>query len=57
MYDRRRRQVAKIRRKEAVGGVGLGDDVFKLVVEQSEMDSTIGMALVILLEQMFGSRR
>ena len=57
VYDRRRRQVAEIRRKEAVGGVGFGDDVFRLVMEQSKLDSVVGMALVILLEQMFGSRR
>lgn len=52
VYDDRRRQVAEIKRKEAVFGV----DVFRLVV-QPELDSAIAMALVILLEQMYGSRR
>ncbi|KAG9443382.1 hypothetical protein H6P81_014722 [Aristolochia fimbriata] len=57
VYDvEKRRPVAEVRRKEAVGGVAFGLDVFRLVV-QPELDATVAMALVILLEQMFGSRR
>lgn len=59
VYDhKKRRHVAEIRRKEAtVGGIRipLGLDVFRLVILQPhEMDSTVAMALVILLDQMFG---
>ncbi|XP_068644484.1 protein LURP-one-related 8-like [Aristolochia californica] len=56
VYDDKRRPMAEIRRKEAVGGVAFGQDVFRLVV-QPELDAAFAMALVILLEQMFGSRR
>lgn len=57
VYDERRRAVAEIKRKEAAGpGVAFGVDVFRLVV-QPELDPAVGMAVVILLEQMFGSRR
>ncbi|KAI3750584.1 hypothetical protein L2E82_21257 [Cichorium intybus] len=58
VYDDKRRPVAEIKRKEAVGGVAFGGDVFRLVV-QPEIDSTVAMALVVLLDQMFGgsSRR
>lgn len=57
MYDGDRRQVAEIKRKEpGVGGVAFGVDVFRLVV-QPEMDAAVAMALVILLDQMFGSSR
>lgn len=57
VYDERRRVVAEIKRKEAAGaGVAFGVDVFRLVV-QPELDPAVGMAVVILLEQMFGSRR
>ena len=52
VYDDKRRRVAEIKRKEAVGGVAFGGDVFRLVV-QPEIDSTIAMALVLLLDQMF----
>lgn len=52
VYDDSRRQVAEIKRKEAV----FGADVFRLVV-QPELDPAIAMALVILLEQMYGSGR
>ncbi|KAI3770948.1 hypothetical protein L6452_02096 [Arctium lappa] len=46
-----------IRRKEAKGGtVALGVDVFCLVV-QHLIDPAIAMALVIVLDQMFGSSR
>uniref|UniRef100_A0A7N0RAT2 Protein LURP-one-related 8 n=1 Tax=Kalanchoe fedtschenkoi TaxID=63787 RepID=A0A7N0RAT2_KALFE len=59
IYDRDRRHVAEIKRKEAaVGGADFGTDVFRLVV-QPEMDSSVAMAVVILLDQMFeaSSRR
>ncbi|KAJ0842804.1 putative tubby-like protein [Helianthus annuus] len=58
VYDDKRRCVAEIKRKEAVGGVALGGDVFRLVV-QPELGSTVAMALVVVLDQMFGgvSRR
>ncbi|KAI3750586.1 hypothetical protein L2E82_21260 [Cichorium intybus] len=58
VYDDKRRRVAEIKRKEAVGGVAFGGDVFRLVV-QPEIDSTVAMALIVLLDQMFGgsSRR
>lgn len=56
VYDERRRCVAEIKRKEAAGGVVLGGDVFSLVV-QPEMDTSVAMALVILLDQMFGSSK
>ncbi|PIA59721.1 hypothetical protein AQUCO_00400547v1 [Aquilegia coerulea] len=55
VYDEKKRVVAEIKRKETVAGVSFGGDVFRLVV-QPDMDSTVAMALVILLEQMFGSR-
>ncbi|KAF9592624.1 hypothetical protein IFM89_016272 [Coptis chinensis] len=55
VYDEKRKVVAEIKRKESVGGVSFGVDVFRLVV-QPEMDSTVAMALVILLDQMCGSR-
>lgn len=53
VYDEKRRRVAEIKRKEAVEGVSFGGDVFRLVI-QPEIDSTIAMALVVLLDQMFG---
>ncbi|XP_043698690.1 protein LURP-one-related 8 [Telopea speciosissima] len=56
IYDERRRCVADIRPKEAVGGVAFGVDVFRLIV-QPELDTTVAMALVILLDQMFASKR
>ncbi|XP_039114628.1 protein LURP-one-related 8-like [Dioscorea cayenensis subsp. rotundata] len=55
VYDERRQLVAEIRRKEAVGGVGFGGDVFRLVV-QPGLESAVAMAVVVLLEQMFGSK-
>ncbi|KAI3994055.1 hypothetical protein MKX01_012312 [Papaver californicum] len=51
-----KRLVAEIQRKEAKAGVSFGNDVFKLIV-QPQIDSTVAMSLVILMEQMFGSRR
>ncbi|KAK7350345.1 hypothetical protein VNO77_08867 [Canavalia gladiata] len=54
-YDNNRRKVAEIKRKEAVvGGVAFGSDIFRLIV-QPEMDTTLAMAFVILLDHMFGS--
>ncbi|XP_072983689.1 protein LURP-one-related 8-like [Typha latifolia] len=56
VYDETRRQLAVIRRKEtATGGVAIGLDVFRLVVEPG-VDVSFAMAIVILLDQMFGSR-
>ncbi|KAJ6739775.1 PROTEIN LURP-ONE-RELATED 8-LIKE [Salix koriyanagi] len=42
--------------KESVGGVAFGVDVFRLIVDP-EMDTSVAMAMVILLDQMFGSAR
>ncbi|MCL7050625.1 hypothetical protein MKW94_029650 [Papaver nudicaule] len=57
VYDNRKRLVAEIQRKEAAkGGVSFGGDVFRLIV-QPEIDPTVAMSLVIVMEQMFGSRR
>ncbi|CAI0421816.1 unnamed protein product [Linum tenue] len=59
MYDSKRRIVAEIRQKEAAcgGGVAFGFDVFRLIVRPDMMDTSLAMALVILLDQMFGSSR
>ncbi|GMH05268.1 hypothetical protein Nepgr_007108 [Nepenthes gracilis] len=58
VYDNKRRCVAEIRKKEAaVGGVALGEDVFRLIVRRPYIDTALAMALVILLDQMFGSSR
>ncbi|EXC35208.1 Protein LURP-one-related 8 [Morus notabilis] len=55
VYDQKRRRVVEIRRKEAaVCGVALGGDVFRLLVEP-QFDTAVAMALVIILDQMFGS--
>ncbi|KAL2557613.1 Protein LURP-one-related 8 [Forsythia ovata] len=55
MYDENRRQLAEIKPKEAaVRGVSFGMDVFRLIV-QPEFDMTIAMAILIILDQMFGS--
>ncbi|KAD4584545.1 hypothetical protein E3N88_22146 [Mikania micrantha] len=58
VYDDKRRRVAEIKRKEAVGGVAFGGDVFRLVV-LPEIDSAVAMALLVVLDRMFGgsSRR
>ncbi|KAG6489540.1 protein LURP-one-related 8-like [Zingiber officinale] len=53
VYDEGRRVVAEVRRKETVGGVALGEDVFRLVVEL-DFDACLAMAVVIVLDQMFG---
>ncbi|XP_009605860.3 protein LURP-one-related 8 [Nicotiana tomentosiformis] len=56
VYDQKRRPVALIKRKEeAVRGVAFGIDVFRLVVQPEEIHPSMAMALVILLDQMFGS--
>lgn len=56
VYDEKRRMVAEIKQKEAVGGVAFGIDVFRLIVGP-KMDTSIAMAIVILLDQMFGSSK
>lgn len=56
VHDGKRRIVAEIKKKEAVGGVAFGVDVFRLIV-YPEIDTAVAMALVILLDQMFGSSR
>lgn len=57
VYDDKRRRVAEIKRKEAVGGLVFGSDVFRLIVHEpgSRIESAVAMSLVIILEQMFGS--
>ncbi|KAI3742805.1 hypothetical protein L1987_60501 [Smallanthus sonchifolius] len=52
VYDDKRRRVAEIKRKEAVEGATFGGDVFRLFVHH-EIDSTVAMALVVVLDQMF----
>ncbi|KAI3682794.1 hypothetical protein L1987_83043 [Smallanthus sonchifolius] len=53
VYDDKRRCVAEIKRKEAVGGVTYGGDVFRLFVQPDQIDPTVAMALVVILDQMF----
>lgn len=55
VYDQKKRRMAEIKRKEEVGGVAFGVDVFRLVVVEPEMDPAVAMSLVILLDQMFAS--
>lgn len=56
VYDEKRRLVAEMKRKEAMGGkVTLGLDVFHLVVYEPYIDSPTAMAIVIILDQMFES--
>ena len=57
VFDDKRRLVAEIKRKEAVGGVAFGTDVFRLIVQPDSIRTDFAMALVILLDQMFGSSR
>ncbi|XP_039014252.1 protein LURP-one-related 8-like isoform X2 [Hibiscus syriacus] len=57
VYDDSRRLVAEIKKKEAVKGVAYGTDVFRLVVQPGHIRTDFSMALVILLDQMFGSSR
>ncbi|KAG1365592.1 Protein LURP-one-related 8 [Cocos nucifera] len=53
VYDERRRPVAEVHRKEpTAGGVAFGNDVFRLVV-QPELDASLAMAIVIVLDHMF----
>ncbi|CAA2960757.1 LURP-one-related 8 [Olea europaea subsp. europaea] len=55
VHDEKRRPMAVIKQKEApVRGISFGMDVFQLIVH-SEFDLAVAMALVILLDQMFGS--
>ncbi|KAM2519478.1 hypothetical protein COP2_000107 [Malus domestica] len=54
MYDSKRRRVAEIEMKAAVGGVAIGVDVFHLIV-QHDMVTAVAMYLVILLDQMYGT--
>ena len=56
VYDTKRRRVVEIKHKESVGGVSFGMDVFRLIVH-SEIESAVAMALVIVLDQMFGSSK
>jgi hypothetical protein len=56
VYDEKKRRVAEIKQKESVGGVAFGVDVFRLIVGP-EMGTSMAMAMVILLDQMFGSTR
>lgn len=55
-YNKNRRKVAEMKMKEAVPGSGLafGSDIFRLIV-QPQMDTTLSMAFVILLDHMYGS--
>ncbi|KAM0953848.1 putative tubby-like protein [Dioscorea sansibarensis] len=55
IYNDKRRPLAEIRRKESVPGVSFDLDVFRLLVYPG-FDSAMAMAIVILLEQMYGSR-
>lgn len=55
VYDEGRMAVAEIRRKEEMGGVDFGLDVFRLVV-QPGFDAAVAMAFVVLLEEMIGSK-
>ncbi|KAG6500626.1 hypothetical protein ZIOFF_040474 [Zingiber officinale] len=58
IYDElRRRRMADVQRKEASGGVEFGGEVFRLVVHSAaDHDARLAMAVVIVLDQMFGSR-
>lgn len=55
-YDKNRRKVAEIKKKEAVPGTGVafGADIFRLIV-QPDMDPTLAMSFLILLDHMFRS--
>lgn len=55
VFDEKRRAMAEIQRKEGVGGAAFGLDVFRLVVQPS-FDSAVAMAIVLLLEEMIGSK-
>ncbi|XP_047309116.1 protein LURP-one-related 8-like [Impatiens glandulifera] len=60
IYDcDKKRCVAEIKKKEvAVDGVAIGFDVFNLVIlEHDLIESSVAMAFVILLDEMFGSSK
>ncbi|KAE8733067.1 Protein LURP-one-related 8 [Hibiscus syriacus] len=57
VYDDKRRVVAEIKRKEAVGKVAFGTDVFRLIVRPEYTETESAMALLIVLDQMFGSSK
>ncbi|GMJ10717.1 hypothetical protein like AT2G38640 [Hibiscus trionum] len=57
VYDGNRRLSAEIKKKEGVKGVAYGTDIFRLVVQPGHIRTDFAMALVILLDQMFGSSR
>ncbi|CAL9094265.1 unnamed protein product [Musa acuminata var. zebrina] len=54
VVDDKRRQLMEIKRKEPAKGITFGLDVFRLIV-QPGFDTSFAMAIVMLLEQMFGS--
>lgn len=55
VYDDKRRLVAEIKRKDSLKkGVAFGGDVFRLIV-YPELDTSVAMSLVILLDHMFGT--
>ncbi|KAM1189200.1 hypothetical protein FF1_025081 [Malus domestica] len=56
VYDSKMKRVAKIKMNEAVGGVAMRVDVFRLIV-QLDMDTAVAMSLVILLDQMYRTLR
>lgn len=56
IYDESRRSTAEIKPKEPVGGVTFGLDVFRLIVRPG-FDAATAMAIVIVMDQMYGSRR
>lgn len=57
IYNEKREVVAEIKPKEpTTRGVAFGLDVFRLIVHP-EMNSDIAMALIIVLDQMFGSSK
>ncbi|KAL2334229.1 hypothetical protein Fmac_015442 [Flemingia macrophylla] len=54
-YDGERRKVVETKMKETVaGGVAFGADIFRLIV-QPNMDATLAMAFLVLLDLMFPS--
>ncbi|RZR75669.1 hypothetical protein BHM03_00000148 [Ensete ventricosum] len=54
VVDDKRQQLMEIKRKEPAKGITFGLDVFRLIV-QPGFDTSFAMAIVMLLEQMFGS--
>ncbi|XP_020594223.1 protein LURP-one-related 8-like [Phalaenopsis equestris] len=55
VVDEKGRAMAEMQLKEAVGDAAFGLDVFRLVVQPS-FDSAVAMAIVVLLEEMIGSK-